>query len=158
MKDSNRECGFSLIELLIVVAVILVISALAIPKLLRSKIAANEASAVSSLKAVNTACANYSLTYNIGYPLALAYLGPGTPANSTAADLIDSVVAGGLKSGYNLTYVSGAPSSGQIRTYTLNATPSVPNITGQRYFFTDQTGVLRQNFGAVATSASAQIQ
>ena len=157
MRDSNKECGFSLIEILIVVAVILVITAIAVPSLLRSKASANEASAVATLKNVSTACTTYNATYNIGYPLTLKYLGPGTPTNSTAAGIIDTVVAGGIKSGYTFTYVSGAPSSGQIRTYTLSASPTVPNKTGQRYFFVDQTGVIRQNIGGSATSSSKPI-
>jgi type IV pilus assembly protein PilA len=157
MKDSNHACGFSLIELLIVVGVILVITAIAIPSLMRSKASANEASAVATLRSVNAACNTYSSTYNIGYPLTLLYLGPGSPTSSTAAGIVDSVVAGGIKSGYTFTYISGAPSSGQIRTYTVSASPTVPGNTGQRYFYTDQTGVIRQNLGAVATSTSTPI-
>ena len=157
MKDSNHACGFSLIELLIVVGVILVITAIAIPSLMRSKASANEASAVATLRSVNAACNTYSSTYNIGYPLTLLYLGPGSPTSSTAAGIVDSVVAGGIKSGYTFTYISGAPSSGQIRTYTVSASPTVPGNTGQRYFYTDQTGVIRQNLGTVATSSSTPI-
>ena len=158
MAYKNKESGFSLIELLITVAIILIISAIAIPNLLRSKISANEAGAVGSLKALNASCINYSSTYNVGYPLALKYLGPGIPPSSTAADMIDSLLAAGIKSGYTITYVSGAPNSGQVRTYTVSASPTVANKTGQRYFFTDQTGVIRQNYGAVATSSSTPIK
>src|SRR5438132_12850410 len=89
----NRQKGFSLIELLIVVAIILIIAAIAIPNLLRSKIAANQASAVGSLRTLNTACIAYSTSYGT-FPGALSNLGPigssGT-ASSTSADLIDSV-------------------------------------------------------------------
>lgn len=158
MTGTNHKRGFSLVELLIVVAVILIISAFAIPKLLRSKMQANEASAVGSLKALNNACAGYATTYGVGYPLLLGYLGPGTRTSSTAAGIIDSVLASGVKSGYTFTYVSGAPSAGQVRTYTINANPTTVNRTGQRYFFTDQTGVLRQNLRGVATSSSPPIQ
>jgi len=94
----------------------------------------------------------------MGYPLALKYLGPGTPPSSTAADMVDSLLAAGIKSGYTITYVSGAPNSGQVRTYTISASPTVADKTGQRYFFTDQTGVIRQNYGAVATSSSTPIK
>jgi type II secretory pathway pseudopilin PulG len=145
-------------ELLIVVAIILIIAAIAIPKLFRSKIAANEASAVGSLKAVNAACVTYSSTWNVGYPLALRYLGPGTPTSSTASGMLDSLLAAGAKSGYTFTYVSGAPSGGKVTTYRLTANPTVPNTTGQRYFFTDQSGVIRQNLGATATSSSSPIK
>src|SRR5579862_4900067 len=103
----TRQKGFSLIELLIVVAIILIIAAIAIPNLLRSKMAANEASAVGSLRTLNTACITYSTVYG-GYPAALSNLGPATPATSTSADLIDSVLASGTKSGYSFTYAAGA--------------------------------------------------
>src|SRR5581483_4491964 len=104
----NKQKGFSLIELLIVVAIILIIAAIAIPNLLRSKMAANEASAVGSLRTLNTACVSYSTTYG-QFPNALTDLqsdGSGT-ATSTAADLIDSVLAAGTKSGYTFSYKAG---------------------------------------------------
>jgi hypothetical protein len=134
----------------------LTISALAVPNLLRSKMSANEASAVSSLRTLNSACVSYSATWT-GFPLALSYLGPGKPPTATAADLVDSVLAAGTKAGYTITYVSGPPSKGQVRTYTLSASPSVPRVTGSRYFFTDQTGVIRQNTGSAATSSSTPL-
>src|SRR5450755_2652663 len=98
----NKQKGFSLIELLIVVAIILIIAAIAIPNLLRSKMAANEASAVSSLRSLNTASVAYSTTYN-QYPTAISDLGPGPPS-STSADLIDNLLAAAT--------VSTAPKSG----------------------------------------------
>jgi type IV pilus assembly protein PilA len=156
MKYARKPRGFSLLEMLIVVAIILVIAALAVPNLLRSKMSANEASAVSSLRTLNSACVSYSATW-AGFPLALSYLGPGTPATATAADLVDSVLAAGTKAGYTMTYVSGPPVGGQVRTYTLSASPSVVGQTGSRYFFTDQTGVIRQNMGAAATSSSTPL-
>jgi type IV pilus assembly protein PilA len=156
MKRARKAHGFTLLELLIVLGVVLIISALAVPNLLRSKIAANEASAASSLKTLNSACVNYSTTWT-GFPLTLSYLGPGSPATATAADLVDSFLAAGTKAGYNISYISAPPSGGQVRTYTLSASPVIPGLTGTRYFFTDQTLVIRQNSGAPATAASTPL-
>src|SRR3979490_3091918 len=101
----NKEKGFSLIELLIVVAIILIIAAIAIPNLLRSKMASNEAATVAALRTINTSSVAYSTTYG-QYPDTLGSLGPmsGTSPTSTTADLIDSALAAGIKSGYNITY------------------------------------------------------
>ncbi len=156
----NKQKGFSLIELLIVVAIILIIAAIAIPNLLRSKMAANEASAVGSLRSINTACVAYSTTYGIGFPSgsSLAKLGPATPATSTSADLIDSVLSGGTKSGYSFTYTGAtADAAGNVDSYTLVAAPVTIGTTGQRGFFTDQSGVIRADSTGTATSGSTPI-
>jgi len=157
-KDSR---GFSLIELLIVVAIILIIAAIAIPNLLRSRIAANQASAVGSLRTINTCEITYASTYNTGYSADLPSLGPpagGGQATSTAAGLLDSVLAAGLKSGYTFTYAAGtADSSGRINTYTLTANPITVGTTGQNYYYTDQSAVIRQNTSATASSSDSPI-
>jgi type IV pilus assembly protein PilA len=148
----RNQKGFSLIELLIVVAIILIIAAIAIPNLLRSRMAANEASAVGSLRTINTAAVTYSTTYPaVGYPTSLGALKPASPAISTASDLIDVVLAAGTKSGYTFTFTTDGktPSVG----YKNTGQPVVPGSSGQRYFFTDQSGVIRANATAAATVA-----
>src|ERR1700690_4222983 len=155
----NKQKGFSLIELLIVVAIILIIAAIAIPNLLRSKMAANEASAVATLRTLNTSAVAYSTTYS-NYPPSLASMGPiasgGTPS-STTADLVDSVLGKdpATKSGYTFVYVAGATTP--ISSYSITATPVNVGTTGQRGFFTNQSGVIRADPSGAATSASTPL-
>jgi type IV pilus assembly protein PilA len=155
----KRQRGFSLIELLIVVAIILIIAAIAIPSLMQTKGAANETAAVGNLRALNNSCMIYSITYSAGYPAALSNLqsANGGTASSAAADLVDSVLAAGAKSGYIYSYTPGPALNGVISTYTINADPIQPGKTGTRFFYTDQSGSIRQNFGGRATSSSPSI-
>jgi type IV pilus assembly protein PilA len=151
MKTRHQE-GFSLIELLIVVAIILIIAAIAIPNLMRAKISANEASAVESLKTLNTAQISYSSTYpNVGYAATLAALS-GTncnPPSSAGACLIDTQLASGTKSGYTFT-ISGTTGN-PVSTYQFRADPQTPNQTGVRYFCTFADGVLRVGTASLTT-------
>jgi prepilin-type N-terminal cleavage/methylation domain-containing protein len=147
----NKQNGFSLIELLIVVAIILIIAAIAIPNLLRSKMAANEASAVGSMRTINTSSVAFSTTYG-NYPTLLTDLGPATTPTSAAADLIDSALVTGIKSGYHFDYTATSP----YTTYVLTGDP-VSTSTGQRHFYTDQSGVIRADTATIATSASTPI-
>ncbi len=157
-KPPGSPRGFSLIELLIVVAIILIIAAIAIPNFLRSRIAANEAANTENMRAIITAEAAYTTLYGIGFSATLANLGSaGGPPTAAAADLIENDLAAGLKSGYVVTYVSAPPIGGIIYNYAINSDPSVPGATGQRHFYTDQTGVIRFDPNAPATAASLPI-
>jgi type IV pilus assembly protein PilA len=139
--------GFSLIELMIVVAVILVIAAIAIPNFIRSKMRANEGAAVANLRNITTAEVVYSTTYGIGFTATLAVLGGnGTTVNQTNAELIDSVLSSGVKSGYSYSYTAlTKDANGDVLSYSMNADPVSPGETGVVHFYTDQSAVIRHN-------------
>jgi len=156
----NKQKGFSLIELLIVVAIILIIAAIAIPNLLKSKMAANESSAVGSVRTINTGEVTYAAGCpNIGYSATLTEINTGALC-AAGLNIIDNVLAGGIKSGYGFTYTPGAvDASGLVNLYTISAVPSVVGTTGQRGFFSDQTGVVRYTLaGTAPTNASSALQ
>jgi type IV pilus assembly protein PilA len=145
----RRADGFSMIELLIVIAVIMVIAALAIPKLLSARLAANEASAISSIKNILTAQVGYAAAYPVvGYAdnlTKLAFPQPGQPVDQNAAGFLDWVLGCASqpcpKSGYKFAIInaSGTPTIGS---FTVTAEPLSPGTTGNRGFCADQTGTL----------------
>ncbi|HEY2118282.1 MAG TPA: prepilin-type N-terminal cleavage/methylation domain-containing protein [Candidatus Acidoferrum sp.] len=146
--------GFSLIELLIVVAIILIIAAIAIPSLLKAHIAANEASAVTSVHSVVTGELVYATIYPaIGASALLSDLGPGPgpncPGTQIASCIVDTSVASGNKSGYTFTYVQDS-STTPSTAYTFNADPTTRGVSGQRSYYADQSNVTRVNPTAVA--------
>jgi type IV pilus assembly protein PilA len=158
----KKQKGFSLIELLIVVAIILIIAAIAIPNLLRARISANESSAVGSIRTINTSQVTYATNYpNVGFANTLAALGGATPCTAAPATacLIDQVLAAApnQKSGYG--FVMGGFSGGVPEvTYTIAGDPISRGQTGQRSFFSDGSGVIRFNIAATATVADSPLQ
>src|ERR1700730_14951053 len=139
--DHRIANGFSLIELLVVVAVILIIAAIAIPNFINSRMRSNETSAVQSLRNISTAQVAYSTMWGMGFADSMAKLsGNGVIIDQNNAGLIDQCLAGGLKSGYVFTLTPGAPDSqGNVGTYSVTADPQIPGSSGVRHFYTDQT-------------------
>jgi len=160
----RKQKGFSLIELLIVVAIILIIAAIAIPNLLRARIAANESSAVSSIRTINTAEISYQSTYpTAGYASTMAQLGPtgngvcAKPVQATAC-LIDYAVsnataAASAKSGYY--FALGVGGSGDTNSYEVAGSAAVFNQTGVRNFCSIEDGVVRYDNSGSSTLITA---
>jgi len=156
----RKPNGFSLIELLMVVTIILVIAALAIPSFMRSRISANETSAVASLRAIFTANMTYDTSYGNGYSPDLLSLAGTPPATCQGADLMDGLLASGQKSGYSFTYIAGpvvpvgaAGCTPGTVTFTVQATPMVAGSSGQRSFCIDETGIVRFDQSGAIISA-----
>ncbi|MFY9675538.1 MAG: prepilin-type N-terminal cleavage/methylation domain-containing protein [Terriglobales bacterium] len=148
----TRAKGFSLIELLIVVAIILIIAAIAVPSYLHARIDANESSAVGSVRTINSAEIAYSSAYpTVGFAGDLTSLGGSScnPPSSSSSCMIDTLLAGGLKSGYTFTMqgASGTPNS----SYQFIATPNVWDVSGIRYFCSFQDAVVRYSLNAIST-------
>ena len=154
----RAQRGFSLLELLIVVAIILIIAAIAIPNLVRARLQANEASAASSVRSIGTAEVAYNATYVAGYGTLLQLGSPAVPcvASAASACLLDDVVTSGTKSGYTLTALPGGVGN---TVFVAASVPKTVGVSGQRTFCADETGVVRFDVtggGAPATDSACE--
>jgi prepilin-type N-terminal cleavage/methylation domain-containing protein len=153
----NKQSGFTLIELLIVVSIILIIAAIAIPKLLSARAQASQSNAAASMRSVNTALTMYYTAYG-SFPATVEVLGGPSPCTQSATtfcaldDTISSLITAGTYNNYTWTYTPTASPVG----FTLTAAPAAGN-TATRYFYDDQGGTLHYADGAAATATSAAL-
>ncbi|MFA5039125.1 MAG: hypothetical protein WC732_05530 [Candidatus Omnitrophota bacterium] len=145
MTKGQLRSGFTLVEIMVIIAVIIVIGAIGIPGLMRSRVNANEASAVAALKTLSAASVTYRAAHT-SYPSKLSEL-----YQEGGAQYIDSILASGSRQGYNYTL------SGDEDGFNLTAVPAKPGITGTRYFFVDTDGVIRSSTGGPADAESPAI-
>jgi prepilin-type N-terminal cleavage/methylation domain-containing protein len=151
MTRNRHQRGFSLIELLIVIAIILIIVTVALPKLNKARMYAQETAALKAIQTLNTTQVLYNSTFG-RFAASLTELGPPTSgaANASSADLISSDMASGEKQGYRFT-LTGTPSG-----YTITAVPIAFGSTGSRTFYSDQSLVVRENYGQEPATANSR--
>jgi type IV pilus assembly protein PilA len=149
MKATKRNSGFTLIELMIVVAIIAIIAAIAIPNLLRSRMSANEASAAGAMRTLSTAEVSFQTAAfvdndgdGVGDYGTLAQLGDPDGAGATPP-YIDQVLAGGAKQGYQFIEAITLGAAAVAPAFTVNANPQNVGRSGYRHYFVDESGVIR---------------
>jgi len=146
---------------IVMIPVILIIAAIAIPNLLRAKMAANEASSVGALRSYSLAIVSYAEKCpEQGYPASTAKLGPGA-GDCDSANLVDGALAGPVprRSGYVFHYEPGTPdATGKVMSFTITADPITENTTGRRHFFLDESGVIRMESGRAASVESKPLR
>jgi prepilin-type N-terminal cleavage/methylation domain-containing protein len=149
----KRQKGFTLIEMLIVIAIILIIAAITIPSLTGAKMNANEVSAAESIRAINQVEVAYQAAYG-GYAETLANLGGADPCTKSVATacLLDQSLAGGVKSGYKFAAVGNNPSGGMSTGYVAGAAPEVFDRTGKRLFCSTDKNVIRADLNAAGST------
>jgi type IV pilus assembly protein PilA len=162
----RKQKGFSLIELLIVVAIILIIAAIAIPNLLRSRMSANDSAAASTIRTLNTAQVTFATNYpTVGYASTFTMLGPNAAppvCDATGACLIDNVLAASAngpspKSGYGY-YINGAPpAAGVVGDYVVGADALVMNSTGTNNYCSTADAVVRSQKNAIPAVVPGQL-
>lgn len=133
MRRLRNNKGFTLVEIMIVVAIIILLAAIAIPNLLRARLNANEAAAIASCRTLSSALESYRAAQTPpAYPAELDDLSEATPP------YIDATLGSGSKQGYDFAYVQDSDNE-----YSITATPVTQDVTGSRTFFVDESGVIR---------------
>ena len=159
----QKKAGFTLVELMIVIAIIAIIAAIAIPSLLRARITANEGAAIAAMRTLSSAQVSFQAGCyvdasgdGVGDYGTLAQLHEPDAASGVSG-FIDETLASGSKQGYSFTMNPVPGGDGSPPTYTCNADPQSPQ-TGRRTFFVDESGVIRfDSMGAAATAASPPV-